>query len=64
MNEEKYYQEIENYIKRNETNKKFRKLVENYDTSANYWNIGRLLIEYQGNNKRAKYGEELIKNGL
>ena len=43
MQEQKYYQEIENYIKKNETNKKIRVLEENYDTLNNYWNIGKLL---------------------
>ena len=26
-----------------------------------YWNIGKLIVEYQGNNERAKYGDRLIK---
>ena len=61
MQEEKYYVEIESYIKRNEIGKRKRILEENYDTSNNYWEIGRLLIEAQGGEKRAKYGNELIK---
>ena len=40
MKEENYYIEIENYIKRNETNKRRRNLEDNYDTLNNYWNIG------------------------
>ncbi len=56
-----YYQEIEQYIKRNEVNKVARKLEENQDILTNYWNIGRLIVEAQGGEKRAKYGNELIK---
>ncbi len=59
MNE--YYQKIEQYIKRNEVNKVARRMEENQDTLMNYWNIGRLIVEAQGGEKRAKYGNELIK---
>lgn len=61
MKEYEYYIEIENYIKKNEINKKRRILEENYDTLNNYWNIGKLLVEAQGGEKRAKYGNKLIK---
>lgn len=56
-----YYNEIESYIKKNEVNKKARVIEENQDILTNYWNIGRLLIEAQGGNKRAQYGNALIK---
>ncbi len=56
-----YYKEIEQYIKRNEVNKVARRVEENQDTLTNYWNIGRLIVEAQGGEKRAKYGNELIK---
>ena len=56
-----YYTEIENYIKKNEVSKKARALEENRSTLENYWNIGRLLVEAQGGEKRAKYGNGLIK---
>ena len=61
MKENEYYNEIENYIKRNEINKRRRVLEENYDILNNYWNIGRLIVEAQGGSSRAKYGNELIK---
>lgn len=61
MNEQEYYEKIENYIKKNEVNKKRRVLEENYDTLRNNWEIGKLLVEAQGGKKRAKYGNELIK---
>ncbi len=56
-----YYEEIENIIKRNEVNKYTRRIEENNDTLTNYWNIGKLLVEAQGGETRAKYGNELIK---
>ncbi len=56
-----YYNEIETYIKKNEVSKKVRVFEENYNTLENYWNIGRLLVEAQGGDKRAKYGNGLIK---
>ena len=56
-----YYSEIESYIKRNEVSKKVRDLEENQSILENYWNIGRLLVEAQGGEKRAKYGNGLIK---
>lgn len=61
MTEQDYYIEIESYIKKNELNKKRRILEENYETLNNYWHIGKLLVELQNGEKRAKYGEELIK---
>ncbi len=59
MNE--YYEEIEQYIRRNEVNKVARRIEENKNSLTNYWHIGRLLVEAQGGEKRAKYGNELIK---
>ena len=61
MQEEKYYIEIESYIKKNEVNKRRRVLEENYDALKNYWHIGKILVEAQGGSSRAKYGNELIK---
>ena len=61
MNEESYYQEIEHLIKRNEINKRARKINDENDTVTTYWNVGRLIVEAQGACERAKYGNELIK---
>lgn len=47
MKEQDYYNEIENYIKRNETNRKKRTLEETYETLNNYWQIEKLLVEAQ-----------------
>ncbi len=59
--EKEYFLEIENYIKKNEINKRAIVSEENHSTLNTYWNIGRLLIEAQGGKSRAKYGNELIK---
>jgi len=62
MNEEnKCYNEIEHYIKRYEINKKAREISTNYEQVETAWHIGRLLVEAQGGQSRAKYGNELIK---
>ena len=45
MNEEAYYKEIEHLIKRNEINKRVRKLEENQTLVTTYWNVGRLIVE-------------------
>ena len=61
MNEEKYYEEIEHLIKKNEIQKQVRRLEENNDLVKTYWEIGKILVEAQGGSSRAKYGNELIK---
>lgn len=55
-----YFKEIEIFIKKNEISKKARILEENQSTLENYWHIGRLLVEAQGEN-RAKYGDGFVK---
>lgn len=56
-----YFDEIINIIENKEINEKVRRLQSNSDTLKSYYNIGKLLIEAQGGEKRAKYGNELIK---
>ena len=56
-----YYEQVENLIKNNEVNKKVRALQDNSETLYTYWNIGKLIVEAQGGEKRAKYGDGLIK---
>ena len=56
-----YYNEIEHIIKRNEINKKSRVLEDNFETLNSYYQIGKLIVEAQGGESRAKYGNELIK---
>ena len=61
MKEEQYYEEIEHLIKKHEVSKRVRRLESNNDLVTTYWNVGRLIVEAQGSEKRAKYGNELIK---
>ena len=56
-----YYQEIEHFIKQNEINKRVRKIKGNSDLLLTSWNIGRLIVDAQGGFRRAKYGNELVK---
>ncbi len=61
MTEENYYQEIEHLIKKNEISKRVRDIEANNSLVTTYWNVGRLIVEAQGGESRAKYGNELIK---
>ena len=61
MKEEQYYEEIEHLIKKHEVSKRVRRLEANNDLVTTYWNVGSLIVEAQGGEKRAKYGNELIK---
>lgn len=56
-----YYNEINHLAKKLEVNKKARYLQNNSETLNTYWNIGRLIVEAQGGESRAKYGDGLIK---
>lgn len=57
-----YYNKIKDVIEKKEVNEGVRILQSNKDTLNAYYEIGRLLVEAQGGEKRAKYGNELIKN--
>ena len=61
MNEEKYYSEIKELIENYEVNHRVRVFQDNGEKLKTNWMIGKLLIDAQGNGKRAKYGAELIK---
>lgn len=56
-----YYKEIKNIIEEKEVNEKVRYLESNNEAIKTYFEIGRLLIEAQGGETRAKYGDSLIK---
>ena len=57
-----YYNKIKDVIAKKEVNEGVRRLQANKDTLNAYYEIGRLLVEAQGGEKRAKYGNELINN--
>lgn len=56
-----YYEEVEHLIRKKEINKKARLIKDNNDILITYWNVGKLIVEAQGGNLRAKYGNNLIK---
>ena len=56
-----YYNEIKNIIEERETNKRVRELKDNREDLLSRWNIGKLLVDAQGGEERAKYGSSLIK---
>ena len=55
-----YFKNIEELIIENEANKKANALRDNSSTLQTYWNIGKLIVEAQGGEKTAKYGDNLI----
>ena len=56
-----YYNEIKNELIDNEINKQVKDFSKNKYELQKYYNVGKLLIEAQGGEERAKYGNELIK---
>ncbi len=56
-----YFDKIRNIIEEKEVNDRVRYLESNKETIKTYFEIGKLLTEAQGGEKRAKYGDNLIK---
>ena len=56
-----YYNEIKQELINNEVYKKVKDYSKNRSDLNTYYNVGKLLIEAQGGEKRAKYGDGLIK---
>ena len=56
-----YYNEIKNKLIDNEIYKQVKDYSKNKNDISTYYEVGRLLIEAQGGEKRAKYGDNLIK---
>ena len=56
-----YYSEIKNELIDNEITKKAKYYSKNRSDLMHYYNVGKLLIEAQGGETRAKYGDGLIK---
>ena len=57
-----YYEEIKNELIDNELTKKAKDYSKNKSDLTHYFNVGRLLVEAQGGEERAKYGNGLIKD--
>ena len=58
---DKYYNNIKNLLIDNEINKKVKNYSINKSDLNTYYLIGKELIKAQGGEKRAKYGDNLIK---
>ena len=56
-----YYNEIKNTLVRNEVYKKVKDYSKNKSDLNAYFEVGKLIVEAQGGEKRAKYGNKLIK---
>ena len=56
-----YYNEIKKELINNETYKRVKDYSKNKSDLTTYYNVGKLLVEAQGGQKRAKYGDSLIK---
>ncbi len=56
-----YYNAIKNTLIKNEAYKKVKDYSKNKSDLNSYYEVGRLLIEAQGGERRARYGNKLIK---
>ena len=56
-----YYDEIKNYVKKEEIGRAIREANANYELVDSYWNIGKLIVDAQGGKEKAKYGNKLIR---
>ena len=56
-----YYNEIKNELINNEVYKSVKDYSKNKNELSTYYNVGKLLIEAQGGEDKAKYGNALIK---
>ncbi len=59
--QDKYYNQIKEEFINNEAYKKVKDYSKNRNDLETYYRVGKLLIEAQGGEARAKYGNELIK---
>ena len=59
--QQNYYDEIKNELINNEVYKRVKDYSKNRNELSTYYNVGKLLIEAQGGEDRAKYGNGLIK---
>ena len=56
-----YYNEIKEVLVKNEVYKRVKDYSKNKSDLHSYYEVGRLIVEAQGGEKRAKYGNQLIK---
>ena len=60
-NKIRYYEEIKQEFINNEINRKVKNYSINKSDLETYYNVGKMLIDAQGGESRAKYGDNLIK---
>ena len=56
-----YYNKIKSQFISNEIYKSVKDFYKNRNDLMTYYNVGKLLIEAQGGEERAKYGDGLIR---
>ena len=56
-----FYDEIKNVLVNNEVYKKAKDYSKNKSDLNAYYNVERLIVEAQGGETRAKYGDKLIE---
>ena len=56
-----YYNQIKSILIDNAIGGKVREYKSNQKDLESYYNVGKLLVEAQGGEERAKYGDGLIK---
>ena len=56
-----YYNRIKEELINNEVYKKVKDYSKNRSDLNTYYNVGKLIVEAQGGEERAKYGDNLIK---
>ena len=56
-----YYNEIKEELINNEIIKKVKDYSKNKSDLETYYKVGKLIVEAQGSEERAKYGEGLIR---
>ena len=61
MKQDNYYEKIKETLINNEITRKVKNYSINKSDLESYYNVGKLLIEAQGKEIRAKYGDNLLK---
>ena len=56
-----YYKEIKDILIKNETYKRIKDYSKNRNELSSYYEVGKILVEAQGGEAKAKYGNKLIK---
>ena len=56
-----YYEEIKQEFVNNQVYKKVKDYTKNKNDLVTYYKVGKLIVEAQGGEVRAKYGDNLIK---